>query len=209
MNAFQLGAIAKTVEVSLSAALATSSDARECCARLSGKTIAFESLDERLLVRFDDAAVHVEAEAGDPSGERRPSPYGKADTTVRGGPTSVLGALFGTGGDTVAVLGDAAVFDDFRDSFRPHLKLPPAAERLMEDAGDAVRVGAKVVKSAFEGVAAATREHWPDWLHRAHPDTGELRGEVDELKARVATLEERLAALESADETPPDKADSS
>ena len=185
MNAFQLGAIARTVEVSLSAALAASSDARDCCARLDGKAIAFESLDERLVVRFEAAAVQVDTEAGETA------------ATVRGSPTAVLGALFGSDGDTVAVLGDAAIFEDFRDSFRPHLKLPPAAERFMEDAGDAVRIGAKAVKSAFEGVAAATKDHWPDWLHRAHPDTGELRGEVDELKARLSALEERLAALES------------
>lgn len=194
MNTFQMGAIAKTVEVSLSAALTTSADARDCCARLEGKAIAFESLDERLVVCFESSSVHVETETDD------------ADAIVRGSPTAVLGALFGKGGDTVAVLGDAAVFEDFRDSFRPHLKLPPAAERFMEDAGDAVRVGAKAVKSAIEGVATATRDHWPDWLHRAHPDTGELRGEVDELKARMAALEERLAAVESSHETPPDEA---
>lgn len=197
MNTFQMGAIAKTVEVSLSAALTTSSDARDCCARLEGKTIAFESLDERLVVCFEPSSVRVETEIDD------------ADATVRGSPTAVLGALFGKDGDTVAVLGDAAIFEDFRDSFRPHLKLPPAAERFMEDAGDAVRVGAKAVKSAIEGVATATRDHWPDWLHRAHPDTGELRVEVDELKARMAALEERLAAVESVDEAPPDEAASS
>ena len=197
MNTFQMGAIAKTVEVSLSAALTTSSDARDCCARLEGKTIAFESLDERLVVCFESSSVRVETEIDE------------ADATVRGSPTAVLGALFGKGGDTVAVLGDATIFEDFRDSFRPHLKLPPAAERFMEDAGDAVRVGAKAVKSAIEGVATATRDHWPDWLHRAHPDTGELRGEVDELKARMAALEERLAAVESSDEAPPDEAASS
>ena len=197
MNTFQLGAIAKTVEVSLSAALTTSTDARDCCARLEGKAIAFESLDERLIVCFESSSVHVETEIDD------------ADATVRGSPTAVLGALFGKGGDTVAVLGDATVFEDFRDSFRPHLKLPPSAERFMEDAGDAVRVGAKAVKSAIEGVAAATRDHWPDWLHRAHPDTGDLRIEVDELKARMAALEERLAAAEAANEAPPDEAASS
>lgn len=197
MNTFQLGAVAKTVEVSLSAALTASADARDCCARLEGKAIAFESLDERLVVCFESSSVHVETEIDE------------AAATVRGSPTAVLGALFGKGGDTVAVLGDATVFEDFRDSFRPHLKLPEAAERFMEDAGDAVRVGAKAVKSAIEGVAAATRDHWPDWLHRAHPDTGELRVEVDELKARMAALEERLAAVESADEAPPDEAASS
>lgn len=197
MNTFQMGAIAKTVEVSLSAALTASADARDCCARLESKTIAFESLDERLVVCFESSSVHVETEIDE------------ADATVRGSPTAVLGALFGKGGDTVAVLGDATIFEDFRDSFRPHLKLPPAAERFMEDAGDAVRVGAKAVKSAIEGVATATRDHWPDWLHRAHPDTGELRAEVDDLKARMAALEERLAAVESADEAPPDEAASS
>ena len=197
MNTFQLGAIAKTVEVSLSAALTTSSDARDCCARLAGKAIAFETLDERLIVCFESSSVHVETQRDE------------ADATVRGSPTAVLGALFGKGGDTVAVLGDATVFEDFRDSFRPHLKLPPVVERFMEDAGDAVRVGAKAVKSAIEGVAAATRDHWPDWLHRAHPDTGELRGEVDELKERMAALEERLAAVESDEVAPSDEAASS
>lgn len=197
MNTFQLGAVAKTVEVSLSAALTASADARDCCVRLKGKAIAFESLDERLVVCFESSSVHVETETDE------------ADATVRGSPTAVLGALFGKGGDTVAVLGDATIFEDFRDSFRPHLKLPPAAERFMEDAGDAVRVGAKAVKSAIEGVATATREHWPDWLHRAHPDTGDLRLEVDDLKVRMAVLEERLAAVESVNETPPDEAASS
>ena len=197
MNTFQMGAVAKTVEVSLTAALTTSSDARDCCERLAGKAIAFESLDERLVVCFESSSVHVETQTDE------------ADATVRGSPTAVLGALFGKGGDTVAVLGDVTVFEDFRDSFRPHLKLPPAVERFMEDAGDAVRVGAKAVKSAIEGVAAATRDHWPDWLHRAHPDTGELRGEVDELKARMAALEERLAAMESDDQAPSDEAASS
>ena len=194
MNTFQLGAVAKTVEVSLTAALTTSSDARDCCERLAGKAIAFESFDERLVVCFESSSVHVETQTDE------------ADATVRGSPTAVLGALFGKGGDTVAVLGDATVFEDFRDSFRPHLKLPPTMERFMEDAGDAVRVGAKAVKSAIEGVAAATRDHWPDWLHRAHPDTGELRGEVDELKARMAALEERLAAVEANDQPPSDEA---
>ena len=183
MNAFQLGAVARTVETSLKAALRTSSDARDCCARLSGKSIALMSMDEVLLVRFEDDAVRVDTEPGE------------AVVTVKGSPTAVLGALFGTDGDAVAVVGDQAVFDDFRESFRPHLK--PTLERLMEDAGDAVRVGARAVSSALEGAAAAVREHWPDWLHRAHPDTGELRSEVDELKARIAALEDRLAALES------------
>ena len=161
---------------------------------MAGKAIAFETLDERLVVCFESSSVHVETHSDE------------ADATVRGSPTAVLGALFGKGGDTVAVLGDTTVFEDFRDSFRPHLKLPPAVERFMEDAGDAVRVGAKAVKSAIEGVAAATRDHWPDWLHRAHPDTGELRGEVDELKERMAALEERLAAVESRDQAPSDEA---
>ena len=200
MNAFQLGAVAKAAEVSLATALRASGDARACCARLAGQVIAFESLDQRLLLRFEEARVQVETGPGD------------ADATVRGAPTAVLRALFGTGADTVAVLGDTAVFEDFRDSFRPHLSLPPTVERFMEDAGDAVRIGAKAVKSAFEGVADATRDHWPDWLHRAHPDTGELRGEVDALKARVAALEERLEAAgvgarqsERAPESPPDE----
>lgn len=197
MNTFQLGAIARTVEVSLTAALTTSSDARDCCARLAGKALAFEALDERLVVCFESSSVHVEAQIDE------------ADATVRGSPTAVLGALFGKGGDTVAVLGDATVFEDFRDSFRPHLKLPSGVERFLEDAGDAVRIGAKAVKSAIEGVAAATRDHWPDWLHRAHPDTGELRGEVDELKERMAALEERLAAVESVEAPPSDEAASS
>ena len=143
---------------------------------------------------FEEATVQVETEAGE------------ADATVRGSPSAVVGALFGTDGGTVAVLGDETVFHDFRDSFRPHLKLPPTAERFVEEAGDAVRIGAKAVRSAFEGVAAATRDHlatWPDWLQRAHPDTGELRGEVDELKERVAQLEQRLSALESAASQPP------
>ena len=170
MNSFQLGAVAKTMQVSLSAAIAASTDARECCARLAGKSIAFESVDERLVLHFEGSSVRVDSE-----GE-------ETDATVRGAPSAVMAALFGTGAETVAVLGDPAVFEDFRDSFRPHLNLPPTAERFMEDAGDAVRVGAKAMKSAWEGMAAATREHWPDWLHRAHPDTGELRGEVDELK---------------------------
>ena len=191
MNSFQLGALAKTMQVSLSAAIAASTDARECCARLAGKSIAFESLDERLVLHFEGSSVDVDGEGEEP------------DATVRGAPSAVMAALFGTGAETVAVLGDTAVFEDFRDSFRPHLNLPPTAERFMEDAGDAVRVGAKAMKSAWEGMAAATREHWPDWLHRAHPDTGELRGEVDELKERISGLEQRLRELETTASEPP------
>ena len=183
MNTFQLGAVVKTMQVSLSTAIAASTDARECCARLAGKSIAFESLDERLVLHFEGSSVRVDSEREE------------TDATVRGAPSAVMAALFGTGAETVAVLGDTAVFEDFRDSFRPHLNLPPTAERFMEDAGDAVRVGAKAMKSAWEGMAAATREHLPDWLHRTHPDTGELRGEVDELKERIAGLEERLARI--------------
>ncbi len=194
MNTFQLGAVAKTMQVSLSTAIAASTDARECCARLAGKSIAFESLDERLVLHFEGSSVRVDSE-----GE-------ETDATVRGAPSAVIAALFGTGAETVAVLGDPAVFEDFRESFRPHLNLPPTAERFMEDAGDAVRVGAKAMKSAWEGMAAATREHlpdWPDWLNRTHPDTGELRGEVDELKERIAGLEERLRELETTASEPP------
>ena len=194
MNSFQLGALAKTMQVSLSAAIAASTDARECCARLAGKSIAFESLDERLVLHFEGSSVDVDGEGEEP------------DATVRGAPSAVMAALFGTGAETVAVLGDTAVFEDFRDSFRPHLNLPPTAERFMEDAGDAVRVGAKAMKSAWEGMAAATREHWPDWLHRAPPDTGELRGKIDELKERIAGLEQRLRELETtASESPADE----
>ena len=191
MNSFQLGAVAKTMQVSLSTAIAASTAARECCARLAGKSIAFESLDERLVLHFEGSSVRVDSD-----GE-------ETDATVRGAPSAVMAALFGTGAETVAVLGDTAVFEDFRDSFRPHLNLPPTAEQFMEDAGDAVRVGAKAMKSAWEGMAAATREHWPDWLHRAHPDTGELRGEVDELKERIAGLEQRLRELETTAPEPP------
>ena len=191
MNSFQLGAVAKTMQVSLSTAIAASTDARECCARLAGKSIAFESLDERLVLHFEGSSVRVDSE-----GE-------ETDATVRGAPSAVMAALFGTGAETVAVLGDTAAFEDFRGSFRPHLNLPPTAERFMEDAGDAVRVGAKAMKSAWEGMAAATREHWPDWLHRAHPDTGELRAEVDELKERIAGLEQRLRELETPASEPP------
>ena len=184
MNPFQLGAIAKAAEVSLSAALSGSADARECCERLSGKAIAFETLDERVLLRFDGRAVRVVTEPGE------------AAVTVRGAPSAVLGAMFGRE-SAVAVLGDAALFEDFRHSFRPHVKLPPAVERLREDASDAVVVGAKAVLTAFESMASAVRENWPEWLYPTYPDSGEMRANVDSLKARVADLEARLRAMEA------------
>ena len=99
----------------------------------------------RIVVHFEAGAVRVDA-GDDP-----------ADATVRGSPAAVAATMASgvdSAADTAAVFGDVAAFEDFRDSFRPHLG---PAQALAEDLGDALRLGGKVVESALEGIANAVR----------------------------------------------------
>lgn len=142
--------LAEVGRLALSAAIAASPRARECSERLAGRTIAIETLDMRFVLKFEPGAVGVtpgDPEAGEP-----------ADATMRGSPGALVDAMARgpapDSGDSVAVFGDTAAFDDFRDSFRPHLDLGPASS-LAEDLGDALRLGAKAAESAIEGLVNA------------------------------------------------------
>ena len=132
-------ALAQTARVALSAAMSASPEARRCSERLAGRRLAFETLDARFVVHFEPGAIRVEA-GDDP-----------ADATVRGSPAAVAATLLNAE-ESVAVLGDAAVFEDFRDSFRPRLDLGPG-KFLLEDIGDIAGLGLRAVQSAFEGLA--------------------------------------------------------
>ena len=171
------------VRLALAAAIAASSEARECSERLAGKTIAVETLDQRWLIAFEPGKANVER--GD----------GEADATVRGSPATLLGAFARDRDSAAAVFGDAELFEDFRSAFRPHLKLPEFVGQFAEDAGDAVRVGAKAARSAVEGLSGAVRtkakDYWPD-----RGDNPDLVAEVAELKARLEDVERRLRELE-------------
>ena len=184
-----MSTIAEALRLALSASIVASADARRCGERLAGKSIAIESFDQRLVIGF-------ESRVGKPAVQVRTSDS-PADATVRGSPVAVLSALVGNS-EAVAILGDGDVFNDFRDSFRPHLELPPVAEYLPQDATDAFRVGARSARSAFEGLANAVRGHLPEWLPD-WPGRGddELKQEVVALRARVQVFEERLRALEN------------
>lgn len=168
--------------MALRTALATSAEARACAARQAGKAIAFESLGERWIVRFEDGAAQVE------SGET------EADATVRGSPAAVLGALLGGERHTAAVLGDAEVFEDFRASFRPHLHLPHAPRHLAEDIGDAAHLAARAAQSALEGLLAVLRDR--DQAASAG-GAGDGAPEADDVAVRLRELEARIAALEA------------
>lgn len=183
------------MRATLRAAIATSADARACTERLAGKTIAFELLGERWVVRFESGVADVEA------GET------EADATVRGSPLAVLGAWLGGERHAAAVLGDGEVFEDFRASFRPHfsLPLPHAPHHLAEDIGDAAHLAIRAARSALEGLLAVLRER--DQPAPAAGD-GDVAAEADALRAQVRELEERIAALEgsapnTAEESPP------
>ena len=171
------------VRLALAAAIAASSEARECSERLAGKTIAVETLDQRWLIAFEPGKANVER--GD----------GEADATVRGSPAMLFGAFTRDRDSAAAVFGDVELFEDFRSAFRPHLKLPEFVGQFAEDAGDAVRVGAKAARSAVEGLSGAVRtkakDYWPD-----RGDNPHLVAEVAELKARLEDVERRLHELE-------------
>lgn len=169
--------INETLRVALATAIATNADARACANRLAGKTIALECLDHRAIIRFEDGEAHVESEPAD------------ADVTVRGSPAAMASALLGSDRETAAVFGDVDVFEDFRQSFRPHLALPNAFDHLAEDAGDAARLAARAAQSAFEGLLAGLRPE--------APAASAEQSEVEELRSRVGKLESRLAALEA------------
>ena len=169
--------------MALAAAIAASSEARQCSERLAGKKIAVETLDQRWLIAFEPGKANVER--GD----------GEADATVRGSAAALLGAFARDRDGGAAVFGDVELFEDFRSAFRPHLKLPEFVGQFAEDAGDAVRVGAKAARSAVEGLSGAVRtkakDYWPD-----RGGSPELVDEVAELKARLDDMEERLRRLE-------------
>ena len=135
-------ALARLAELALSVGIETNPTARACSERLAGRSLAVETLDARLVLRFEAGAVRVDT--GD----------AETDATVRGSPAAVAGTLAGTGG-TAAVLGDTAIFEDFRDSFRP--RLDPPGKHVLEDLGDIVRLGLGAAESALEGLANAVR----------------------------------------------------
>ncbi|MXY58892.1 MAG: hypothetical protein F4029_12245 [Gammaproteobacteria bacterium] len=135
-------ALAELARLTLSAGIAANPTARACSERLAGRSLAIETLEARFVIHFEAGAVRVDS-GTDP-----------ADATVRGSPGAVAATLAG-GEDTAAILGDAALFEDFRDSFRPRLDMP--GRFVFEDIGDIVRLGAKAAESALEGLANALR----------------------------------------------------
>ena len=142
--------LAEIGRMALAAAIAASPRARRCSERLAGRSITIDTLDMRFVLNFEPGAVVVGA--GDPNVDTQ------ADVTVRGSPAALAEAMArgSTPGDSIAVFGDIGVFDDFRDSFRPHLELGPGGS-LAEDLGDALRLGAKAAESAIEGLMNAVR----------------------------------------------------
>lgn len=145
--------LAEIGRLALSAAIAASPRARQCSERLAGRTIAIDTLDMRFVLNFEPGAVVVSA--ADPDADP------PADVTVRGSPAALAEAMVRgsapDAGDSAAVFGDIAVFDDFRNSFRPHLELGPASF-LAEDLGDALRLGVKAAESAIEGLLNAVQK---------------------------------------------------
>lgn len=151
--------LAEIGRLALSTAIAASPRARQCSERLAGRSIAIDTLDMRFVLNFEPGAVVVSA--GDPDADTQ------ADVTVRGSPAALAEAMArgsapdakgsADARDTTAVFGDIAVFDDFRDSFRPHLDLGRAGF-LAEDLGDAMRLGAKAAESAIEGLVNAVHK---------------------------------------------------
>ena len=133
-------AMAELARLALTAGIAANPTARACTERLAGQALAIEALQVRFVIHFETGAVRVE------SGEA------PADATLRGSPSAVAATLAGTD-ETAAILGDVALFEDFRDSFRPRLDLP--GKYVLEDLGDIVRLGLKAVESAVEGIANA------------------------------------------------------
>ena len=187
-----VNALAEATRLALTAAIKASAEARACTERLAGKSIAFEFLGQRLVVHFEAGAVRVD------------SAEDAASATVRGSPAAVCGALLGGDGRTAAVFGEAAVVEDFRASFRPHLELPHAPRHLGEDLSDAAHLAFRAARSALEGAVAALREesaNAPDAQESAAEDP-----ELQRLRARVADLEARLAAVEGGSPSTEDSA---
>lgn len=177
-----MNALAEATRLALTAAIKASAEARACTERLAGKSIAFEFLGQRLVVHFEAGAVRVD------------SAEDAASATVRGSPAAVCGALLGGDGQTAAVFGEAAVVEDFRASFRPHLEMPHVPRHLGEDLSDAAHLAFRAARSALDGAVAALREA-PANAPDAQESAAEA-AEMERLRARVADLEARLAALE-------------
>ena len=135
-------ALAELARLALSVGITSNPAARACTERLAGRSLAIETLEVRFVIHFEPGAVQVDTGTG------------TADATVRGSPANLAATLAGTE-ETAAVLGDTALFEDFRDSFRPRLEVP--GKFVLEDLGDIVRLGAKAAESALEGLANAVR----------------------------------------------------
>ena len=135
-------ALAELARLGLSAGIAANPAARACSERLAGRSLAIETLEARFVIHFEPGAIHVDT-ATEP-----------ADATLRGSPATVAATLAGSE-ETAAILGDTALFEDFRDSFRPRLEVP--GKFVFEDLGDIVRLGVKATESALEGLANAVR----------------------------------------------------
>ncbi|MDE0039015.1 MAG: hypothetical protein OXU77_15905 [Gammaproteobacteria bacterium] len=134
--------LAELARLALSAGIAASPAARACSERQAGRSLAIETLTARFVIHFEPGAVRVDTDTG------------PADATLRGSPAAVAATLAGRE-ETAAVLGDPALFEDFRDSFRPRLEVP--GKFVLEDLGDIVRLGVKAAESALEGLANAVR----------------------------------------------------
>ena len=172
--------LAELLRLALTAAIKANAEARRCSERLAGRSIALETLSWRFLVVFEAGAVRVETGTG------------AADATVKGSPAAVLAALATDADETAAIFGDTALFDDFRESFRPHLELPADAAYWAEDAADAMRIGVAAARSAVQGLAAALRTGND---RPKEPDQDAAR-EVAALRTLVGELDQRLRKLE-------------
>jgi len=135
-------ALAELARLALSAGITANPAARACSERLAGRSLAIETLEVRFVIHFEPGAVQVDTGTG------------PADATVRGSPANLAATLAGTE-ETAAVLGDTALFEDFRDSFRPRLEVP--GKFAFEDLGDIVRLGVRAAESALEGLANAVK----------------------------------------------------
>lgn len=181
---------AEATQLALKGAIAASGDARRCSERLAGKSIAVESLGQRLVVCFEAGGVHVEADDRE------------ADATVRGSPLALLLAAVEQEHDSSAVFGDDEIVRDFRASFRPHLHASSVGT-LVEDAGDALRLGVKAAHSALEGVVRSMGGTAPESDSEAAGE--DWRTELAAVKEQLRRVEERLRALETrAEESTPE-----
>ena len=176
---------ADALQFALAAAIRANEAARDASERLAGKTMLLETAGQRWRLRFEAGAVAVDAIGQE--GEAA------AEVTVRGSLPALLRAFASNqAAERIAVIGDSALFEDFRTAFRPHLNLPDSMAHLAEDAGDAVRVGVQAARSAAEGVGRAVRDKAQDYFARSDEHAAELAA----LRQRVAALEARVQALE-------------